>query len=90
MQFLIFNFMEGERYNTKILSGNLILLEKGKISSGEFLILVIFTIEGSILNVPALLVNLAKQDAWISYILTTLVSCPIPFKNDSDKMISFY
>jgi hypothetical protein len=83
--------MEGERYNTKILSGNLILLEKGKISSGEFLILVIiFTIGGSILNVPALLVNLAKQDAWISYIITTLVSCPIPFKNDSDKMISFY
>ncbi|MFS0598861.1 GerAB/ArcD/ProY family transporter [Peribacillus frigoritolerans] len=71
--------MEGERYNTKILSGNLILLEKVKISSGEFLILVIiFTIGGSILNVPALLVNLAKQDAWISYIITTLVSCPIP------------
>ncbi|WP_412760690.1 GerAB/ArcD/ProY family transporter [Peribacillus frigoritolerans] len=48
-------------------------------SSGEFLILVIiFTIGGSILNVPALLVNLAKQDAWISYIITTLVGCPIP------------
>lgn len=83
--------MEGERYNTKILSGNLILLEKDKNSSGEFLILVlIFTLGGSILNVPALLVNLAKQDAWVSYIMTTLVSCPIPFKNDSDKMISFY
>ncbi|MGE7647936.1 hypothetical protein ACQKM1_09050 [Peribacillus frigoritolerans] len=48
-------------------------------SSGEFLILVIiFTIGGSILNVPALLINLAKQDAWISYIITTLVTCPFP------------
>ncbi|MCM3673873.1 MULTISPECIES: GerAB/ArcD/ProY family transporter [Peribacillus] len=45
------------------------MLEKGKISSGEFLILVIiFTIGGSILNVPAILVKIAKQDAWISYV----------------------
>lgn len=44
----------------------------------EIFTIIIFTIGGSILNVPALLVNLAKQDAWISYIITTLVSCPIP------------
>lgn len=65
------------------------MLEKGKISSGEFLILVIiFTIGGSILNVPALLVNLAKQDAWISYLITTLVSLCFVFLYN--KLASIY
>lgn len=65
------------------------MLEKGKISSGEFLILVIiFTIGGSILNVPALLVHLAKQDAWISYIITTLVGLCFVFLYN--KLASIY
>ncbi|CAH0258795.1 Spore germination protein YndE [Peribacillus simplex] len=65
------------------------MLEKGKISSGEFLILVIiFTIGGSILNVPALLVKIAKQDAWISYIITTLISLCFVFLYN--KLASIY
>ena len=50
------------------------MLEKGKINAGEFLILVIaFTIGGTILDTPALITKVAKQDAWISYGLTTFV-----------------
>ncbi|WP_258831298.1 GerAB/ArcD/ProY family transporter [Peribacillus frigoritolerans] len=50
------------------------MLEKGKISSGEFLIMVIiFTIGGAILTLPSVLVSLAKQDGWIAYILATLI-----------------
>ncbi|MFJ7510316.1 endospore germination permease [Peribacillus simplex] len=50
------------------------MLEKGKISSGEFLILVIiFNIGGAILTLPSGLVSLAKQDGWIAYILATLI-----------------
>jgi spore germination protein KB len=52
-----------------------IMLEKGKISSGEFLILVIiFTIGSTILDIPSLLIKLAKQDAWIASILTIFIS----------------
>ncbi|MBR8643764.1 GerAB/ArcD/ProY family transporter [[Brevibacterium] frigoritolerans] len=49
---------------------------------------IIFTIGGSILNVPALLVNLAKQDAWISYIITTLVGLCFVFLYN--KLASIY
>ncbi|MCQ6276804.1 GerAB/ArcD/ProY family transporter [Bacillus sp. V3B] len=51
------------------------MLEKGKINSGEFQILVItFTIGTAILNLLALLATSAKQDAWISSALTTFIS----------------
>ena len=51
------------------------MLEKGKISSSEFLILVIvFTIGSTILDIPSLLIMVAKQDAWIASILTTFIS----------------
>ncbi|MGE7759556.1 GerAB/ArcD/ProY family transporter [Peribacillus sp. NPDC097895] len=50
------------------------MLEKGKISSGEFLILVIiFTIGGAILTLPSALVTYAKQDGWIAYIIATII-----------------
>ena len=51
------------------------MLEKGKISSGEFHTLVIvFTIGSTILDIPSLLITVAKQDAWIASILTTFIS----------------
>ena len=51
------------------------MLEKGKISSGEFLTLVIvFTIGSTILDIPSLLVGIVKQDAWIASALTSFVS----------------
>ncbi|MCM3653484.1 endospore germination permease [Metabacillus litoralis] len=50
------------------------MLEKGKINAGEFLILVIvFTIGGSILTLPAPLTTIAKQDAWIASSLMFLI-----------------
>ncbi|MCQ6282915.1 GerAB/ArcD/ProY family transporter, partial [Bacillus sp. EB600] len=51
------------------------MLEKGKINAGEFLILVtVFTIGSAILVAPAPVAKAAKQDAWITAILTTLIS----------------
>lgn len=51
------------------------MLEKGKINTSEFQILVIaFVIGTSILSVPALLATSAKQDAWIASVLGTLIS----------------
>jgi spore germination protein KB len=56
------------------------MLEKGKINSGEFLLLVItFTIGSSILVAPAFLAALAKQDAWIAYAVTVLISLSFIF-----------
>ncbi|MCQ6276100.1 endospore germination permease [Bacillus sp. V3B] len=50
------------------------MLEKGKINTGEFLILVIvFVIGTAILNAPALLAKFTKQDAWIASALATLI-----------------
>ncbi|MCK1991227.1 endospore germination permease [Peribacillus muralis] len=50
------------------------MLEKGRISSGDFLILVIiFTIGGAILTLPSSLVTYAKQDGWIAYIIATVI-----------------
>ncbi len=43
------------------------MLEKGKISAGEFqTIVIIFTLGSSILVAPSLLASYAKQDAWIA------------------------
>ena len=51
------------------------MLEKGKISAGEFLILVIvFTIGGAVLVSAAGLAEVAKQDAWLVDPLTILIS----------------
>ena len=51
------------------------MLEKGKISAGEFLILVIvFTIGGSVLVSASGLAEVAKQDAWLVDPLTILIS----------------
>lgn len=52
-----------------------IMLEKGKISAGEFLILVILvTIGGSVLVSSSGLAKIAKQDAWLVDPLTILIS----------------
>ncbi|WP_144552496.1 endospore germination permease [Peribacillus simplex] len=65
------------------------MLEKGKISSGEFLILVIiFTIGGAILTLPSVLVSLAKQDGWIAYIIATLIGLCFVFLYT--RLASFY
>ncbi|MCQ6280453.1 endospore germination permease [Bacillus sp. EB600] len=51
------------------------MLEKGKINSGEFLIMVTtFTIGSAILVAPAPLAVTAKQDAWIAAIFTLLIT----------------
>lgn len=51
------------------------MLEKGRINAGEFQTIVItFTIGSSILVAPSLLAEVAKQDAWISAVLTILIS----------------
>jgi spore germination protein KB len=56
------------------------MLEKGKINAGEFLILVIaYTIGSTILITPAFLAHLAKQDAWIAYAITVLISLSFIF-----------
>ncbi|MGM0878294.1 MAG: GerAB/ArcD/ProY family transporter [Bacillota bacterium] len=50
------------------------MLEKGKVNTGEFQILVIaFSIGTSILSTPALLATFTKQDAWIASALTTFI-----------------
>ncbi|KKI90067.1 hypothetical protein WQ54_23415 [Bacillus sp. SA1-12] len=50
------------------------MLEKGKISAGEFQVLVItYTIGSSILVAPSLLAKLSEQDAWLASILTLLI-----------------
>ncbi|MEY9868012.1 spore germination protein (amino acid permease) [Peribacillus sp. B2I2] len=65
------------------------MLEKGKISSGEFLILVIiFTIGGAILTLPSVLVSFAKQDGWIAYIIATLFGLCFVFLYN--KLASLY
>jgi spore germination protein KB len=49
------------------------MLENGKISPLQFLILVsVFTIGSSVLVAPSLLATFAKQDAWISSVVTLL------------------
>ena len=51
------------------------MLEKGKISAGEFLILVIvFMIGGTVLVSASSLAEIAKQDAWLVDPLTILIS----------------
>nr|WP_263432801.1 GerAB/ArcD/ProY family transporter [Metabacillus rhizolycopersici] len=56
------------------------MLEKGKINSGEFLILVIaFTIGSTILDLPSLLIGISRQDAWIASALTTFFSLSFIF-----------
>ena len=51
------------------------MLEKGKINSGEFLVLVTtFTIGSAILVAPAPIAVMAKQDAWIAAVFTLLIS----------------
>lgn len=48
--------------------------EKGKISSGNFIILVIlFSIGSSILIAPNILAVRAKQDAWLAYLLSLTI-----------------
>ncbi|MFC0272051.1 endospore germination permease [Metabacillus herbersteinensis] len=50
------------------------MLEKGKITAGEFQIIVItITVGSSILVAPSLLATLAKQDAWIASVLTIII-----------------
>jgi spore germination protein KB len=52
-----------------------IMLEKGKINAGEFFILVIvFTMGGTILVAATGLAEVTKQDAWIADPLTILIS----------------
>jgi spore germination protein KB len=56
------------------------MLEKGKINAGEFLVIVTtFTIGSAILVAPAPLANQAKQDAWIAYTVTVLISISFIF-----------
>ncbi|MBZ5753796.1 GerAB/ArcD/ProY family transporter [Metabacillus rhizolycopersici] len=51
------------------------MLEKGKINAGEFLILVIvFTIGGTVLVAATGLAGIAKQDSWVADPLTILIS----------------
>jgi spore germination protein KB len=51
------------------------MLEKGKISAGEFQILIIaFSTGTSLLVPPAYVTAISKQDAWIASALTTLIS----------------
>ena len=51
------------------------MLEKGKINTGEFQILVItFTIGGTVLVAPTGLAGVAKQDSWFAGLLTILIS----------------
>ncbi|MBZ5750652.1 GerAB/ArcD/ProY family transporter [Metabacillus rhizolycopersici] len=51
------------------------MLEKGKINASEFQILVIiFTLGSAIILTTAPLARVAKQDAWIAAILTTLIT----------------
>src|SRR5947209_2981984 len=51
------------------------MLEKGKINSGEFQVIVItFTIGSAILVAPAPMAAAAKQDAWIAAIFTLLIT----------------
>jgi spore germination protein KB len=52
-----------------------IMLEKGKINAGEFQILVItFTIGGTVLVAATELAGVAMQDAWVVDLLTILIS----------------
>lgn len=51
------------------------VVEKGRINAGEFLLLVVlFTVGSSILIIPSSLASAAKQDAWISSVVTTIIS----------------
>lgn len=50
------------------------MLEKGKISSRQFSVLItLYIIGSSILTIPAMLAGVAKQDAWISALLALAV-----------------
>jgi spore germination protein KB len=65
------------------------MLEKGKINPAEFQVLVItFTIGSAILVAPAPLAATAKQDAWISGVLTLFIS--IFFIFIFNQLSSFY
>jgi spore germination protein KB len=65
------------------------MLEKGKVSTIEFFILIIvFIIGGAILTLPAPLASIAKQDAWIAFTITTLTGFVFVFI--MNQLISLY
>ncbi|MBP3039535.1 endospore germination permease [Bacillaceae bacterium Marseille-Q3522] len=65
------------------------MLEKGKVSSGQFSVLVIvFTLGSSILVAPSLLAQIAGQDAWIVSLLTVFIG--LSFIYLYQKLASLY
>jgi len=65
------------------------MLEKGKINTGEFeIIVIIFTLGSTILVGPSLLASYVKQDAWIASFLSLMIGLCFIFLYN--QLTSFY